>query len=657
MCGIVFVLNKKGQAVNKEILKASLQTLHHRGPDEQSTLTFDNYGIGFNRLSIVDVAGGHQPFYNNDKSVLLICNGEIYNHQTLRDRLNNHHFKTHSDCEVILHLYEENKASFIEELNGMFAFILIDTKAKKAFVGRDRLGIKPLFVYDSPDHLIISSEAKGIFGTGLVDPSINKQSVYDFFMFSYIPGRSTLFQNISNFPSASIMHIDLKQGTHTLSEYWSPEFPSFENKIYAAGPFADTLETTFTHAVSSHTLGDLPVGSYLSGGVDSTVTTLVLNEILQNNLKTFSIKFSDSNFDESSVFMKTVEMFGLDSETIEVSNIDAQLFQKVLYHLELPQRSLMDIHMFTLSKLVKDKGYKVVLSGEGSDELFGGYHPYKMNHIRRSLSAFNFWGIKKIFMWFILRTIKEETNRENFKKMMSIDPNPVIDKLGTYPVWYPLWQINGAFREGLFQDTYADSLGEGSAMFEVCQSLKTKYADIDDFNKSIYIDMKTRLPNYILARADKNSMAHSVELRVPYLSNEMIDYGCSVPPMLKMFGLKEKYILNKAFEKIVPQHVLQREKFSYNAPTSDLWQGKDDLRDELMSPAALTKTGIFNAKTVNNLLQEAKETQVLQRRNDLQSLLTGVLSIQLLHQSYVEAKPNSNRGATGDAEKAQSFLR
>jgi asparagine synthase (glutamine-hydrolysing) len=195
-------------------------------------------------------------------------------------------------------------------------------------------------------------------------------------------------------------------------------------------------------------------------------------------------------------------------------------------------------------------------------------------------------------------------------------------------------------REGLFKDKHADSLGEGSAMYEVCQSLKTKYADIDDFNKSIYIDMKTRLPNYILSRADKNAMANSVELRVPFLSNEMIDYGCSVPPMLKMFGLKEKYILNKAFEQIVPEHVLKREKFSYNAPTLAFWEGKDELRNELMSPAAIAKTGIFNEKTVSRLMQEAKETQGTQRQNDLHSLLTGVLSIQLLHQSYIEKKAN-----------------
>ena len=642
MCGIVFILNKNGQPIPREALEMSIETMQHRGPDEQSIITSENYGVAFNRLSIVDVAGGHQPFYNEDKSLMLICNGEIYNHPSLREKLTakGHRFQTHSDCEVILHLYQENKETFIEELNGMFAFILIDSKAKRAIVGRDRLGIKPLFMYESPNHLILSSEAKGIFSTGLVEPSINAQSVYDFFMFSYIPGRSTLFNKISHFPPASIMRIDLQRGTHSLSEYWSPEFPSFENKIYSAGPYAESLRTTFTHAVNSHILGDLPVGSYLSGGLDSTVTTLILKEILGStaNLKTFSIKFADPKFDESPIFKKTAEMGGFDSEIVEVPNIDAQLFQKVLYHLEQPQRSLMDIPMFSMAEQVRKNGYKVVLSGEGSDELFGGYLPYKLNHIRRSLSAFDFWGIKKIFMWFILRSIQDEGNRQNFKKLMSIDPNPVMEKFGTYPIWYPHWQINGAMRDGLFRDTFTDSLGEDSAMYEVCQSLKTKYADIDDFNKSIYIDMKTRLPNYILSRADRNSMAHSVELRVPFLSNEMIDYGCSVPTMLKMFGLKEKYILNKAFEKIVPPHVKKREKFAYNAPNLTFWQAKDDLRDELMSPKALAKTAIFNEQRVSNLMKEAQETPLIQRKNELQALLTGVLSIQLLHESYVEQK-------------------
>ena len=641
MCGIAFLLDKRGTRISPDNLLPVLASLGHRGPDDRATFYFENSALGFNRLSIVDVAHGQQPLINEDESVVLVCNGEIYNYKEMREELvaKGHRFRTNSDCEVILHLYEEDEQHFVERLDGMFSFVLIDTIRKRAVIARDRLGIKPLFIHDGRDFVIVASEIKGVLRSGLASVRLNPQGIYDFFAFGYIPGAQTAFEGVDNVPPASLTMIELADGRSVQREYWHPSFPAYAgNRIYAAAPYALSLNKTFHEAVSSHRIGDLPVGAYLSGGIDSTVTTLVLREVLGAgaDLRTFSIKFADAEFDESSIFEQTVRAAKLRSAVLEAPPADAALFQRVLHHLEQPQTSLMDVPMFALSKLVQDSGYKVVLSGEGSDELYGGYFVYTLNQIRRALSLPAVAGARSFLLGRVLRYyFANAEDRRALGEILSQDPEPVIDRFGTYPAWYPTWLLQSRLREGLFVDRLADSLGEGSAMHGVCQSLKSRYAGIDDFDKSIAIEFRTRLPNYILARADRNSMAHSVELRVPFLANGMIENACQVPPMVKMFALKEKYVLRKAFAGMLPRHVRKRMKFGYDAPVVPFWQRPDELRDEMMSASALKRTGLFAEPVVAGWRKEAGETSDMRRRHDLYGRLTGVLSVQLLHDSYV----------------------
>lgn len=316
--------------------------------------------------------------------------------------------------------------------------------------------------------------------------------------------------------------------------------------------------------------------------------------------------------------------------------MNAALFQHVLYHIEQPQFSFLDIPMIGLSGLVRDDGVKVVLSGEGSDELFGGYFQFTLNQIRRALALRVLGRFRQPLLKAALaRYYAAPGDRLMMAEALTQDFSPTIAELGTVPAWFISWQFNERRRQGLFKDAYRASLAEGSPMYDICQPLKTTYAGIDDFNKSIYLEMKSRLPNYILARADRNSMANSVELRVPFLSNSMIDYACSVPPMLKSFALKEKYVLWKAFARDLPPAVRQRMKFGYDAPLADVWQGLDELRDDAMSQSALRETDIFDPNTVAQWLTEAQTTQDARRRNSLYGTLTGVLSVQLLHRAFI----------------------
>ena len=643
MCGILFILDKRGRPVPAAALSRGLRAMAHRGPDDEASFVSGGVALGFRRLSIVDVAGGQQPLFNEDETVALICNGEIYNYRELREELlaRGHSFRTHSDCETILHLYEEDPENFVARLDGMFGFVLLDLKRRRAVVARDRVGIKPLLVHDGGGYLIVASEAKAILATGLVPFGLDAQSIYDFFAFSYIPGRRTAFAGIENVPPGERLDMTLDGGAIASRPYWTPEFPPFAgNRFHAVSPFAARLRETFTAAVASHTIGDLPVAAYLSGGIDSTVTALVLQKVLgpeAKRLHTFSIGFADPEFDESPIFRQTIAAAGFQAEVLESPPVDAALFRKVLWHLEQPQSSLLDVPMFALSGLVRDKGLKVILAGEGSDELYGGYFQYTLNQIRRALTLPGVAGLHDFLLPRVLRYyFGAEEDRRVVGEILSRDARPVIERFGTYPAWYPTWQIRMRQREGLFRDEPEDSLGETSAMAAMAAPLKDRYAGIDDFNKSIYLELTTRLPNYILARSDRNSMAHSVELRVPFLANAMIADACAMPPMVKMLALKEKYVLRQAFAKVVPRHVQKRMKFGYNAPALPLWQGRDALRDELMSQDGLRRTGIFAPSTVAAWSKEAAETTDARRRSDLYGRLTSVLSVQLLHDAFAE---------------------
>lgn len=640
MCGIVLVLEKRSGRVDPDALARALEAIHHRGPDERTILHFENAALGFNRLSIVDVAGGHQPLLNEDESIALVCNGEIYNYRELREELiaKGHRFRTSSDCEVILHLYEEDPDGFVARLDGMFGFVLLDKFRRRILVGRDRAGIKPLFIHDGPERIVVASELKAILKSGLVPIGLDGQSIYDFFVFSYVPGRHTAFQGVDNVSPATLLRIGLDDGRVDEREYWQPVFArAAGNKFHGTGPFAAKLRATLMGAVAEETIGDLPIGAYLSGGIDSTVISISLKAALNRaeKLRTFSIKFADPGFDESPIFRQTIAACGFDAAVLESPPADAALFQKVLYHLEQPQSSLLDVPMFSLSALVREHGLKVILAGEGSDELFGGYFQFTLNQIRRALLLLAPGGTRDFMLDRVLRYyFRDERDRVRLQRVLSQDPAPVAARFGTYPAWYPSWLLKAEEREGLFHDDYADSLGEGSAMHGISLAIAERYAGIDDFNKSIYLEMRSRLPNYILARADRNSMAHSVEVRVPFLSNRMIDEACAMPPMVKMLALREKHVLRQAFAKLVPKHVSKRMKFGYNAPSLPLWQGKDALRDDMISGDALRRTGLFRPETVDAWRVEADATDDLRRKHDLYGRLTGVLSVQLLDATY-----------------------
>ena len=634
MCGIGFLLKKDGRPVDPAEIERIQTAIAHRGPDSRSSLIHNNFGLGFTRLSIVDMQNGEQPLWNERRTVAVVCNGEIYNYKSLREELlaRGHRLNSSSDCEVLPHLYEEDPEDFVSRLDGMFAFLLLDFEARQILLGRDRVGIKPLVTYEDDRVFAAASEAKALFATGAVPRTMNVQGLYDFFCFNYIPGAQTAFVGVKNFPPATIERRTFRGDSSRRREYWAPNYPARQNRIVLPGAFSGRLKETFTEAVRSHTIGDLPVGAYLSGGIDSTVISILLKRYSGEHLRTFSIKFSDPEFDESPVIARTVAQEGFNGSTHEVRGITLEEFRRSVLHNEQPHYSPLNVPLCALAGAVRDAGTKVVLCGEGSDELLGGYFCYTLNQANRALSLPQVAAYKPVLLDRLLRHyFRDPMDIAHYKAVYSQDTSPVTGRFGTYPAWFPFWLYNTRIREGLFAEPWNDSLGADSEMARLSEPLKGKYAGIDEYNKSLYLEFKTRLPNYILQCADRNSMSRGVEARVPFLSNSMIDLLCSIPPILKMVGLKEKFILRKTFSTLVPKHVLKRRKFPYNAPSHFLWANPEAETLHLVSEDRIRDAGIFDPARVSRLLKQSAESPLRSDRDDAQSLLTGVLSCQILH--------------------------
>lgn len=640
MCGITFIVNKQQQAVDESLLLRANRSLQHRGPDEQSIYLWENWGIAFSRLALVDSKGGSQPLMNEDGRLILVCNGEIYNHLELRAELQRlgHHFSSHSDSEVILHLYEECPDTFVEQLSGMYAFILIDLNKKTVFIARDRVGMKPLFVYEDQNYLVFSSEVKGILSTGLAPCTFNHQSIYDFFQFNYIPGEATLFEGIEHIAPAELWILDLPLSQYTKKPYWQPEIPKDGVAFSGKKGFISLLQETLTESVSTHMQGDGDVAAYLSGGIDSTAVAMTLNELLQGKkaLSSFSIAFPGfSEFDESSSFKKTADFYHFDAHTLNATQPDAALLQEVLYHLEQPQSSLMDVSLFALARTVRESGYKVALAGEGADELLGGYSVFKLHQMYLLLSKLR---MPFIVNWFLTKWIGSDLLSKEEARLMQYQLNkdlPLItDLLGTVPAWYPVWAFNSFSSRSLFLADYPFIAASGSALQRLCAPLKDTYQYCDEFHKSIYIELKTRLPNYILSRSDRLSMAHGVELRMPFLANEMIEVLLAVPWMLKLFFFKEKYIEYQSFKKKLPPHFAKKSKQGFNAPMGTFFDVPDDLRDYCLSKERIDSLGVFRSEAVEALRKQRVQPITKQRKQHLEAQLLGVLSVQLLHERF-----------------------
>ena len=637
MCGIAGLVKLKQAPVDADLLWRMLGTLDHRGPDDRGVFVDANVGLAHARLSIIDLAGGHQPMSVENGSLWITFNGEIFNYIELREELEKrgHRFTTRSDTEVILRSYLEKGEECVQDFNGQWAFAIWDARHRKLFLSRDRYGVRPLFYTISGDNFFFASEIKAILACPGVKRELDLEGLDQIFTFWVTLAPRTAFKDILQLqPGHSLV---LKDGQVSIHQYWEPEYVSRE-AVTLSSPRekAEELLALMEDAARIRLRSDVPVGAYLSGGIDSTFTTALITRFAQDRLRTFSVAFEDANFDESSYQSEASAFLHTEHSEIRCSAEDiGAIFPDVIWHTEQPILRTAPAPLYLLSRLVRASGFKVVLTGEGADEILGGYDIFKEAKIRR------FWGrdIHSRFRPLLLRRLypyldniqqQPEAYLRSFFRVRPEDmANPFFSHL-------PRWELTSRLKT-FFSDDVKQQLQTRNTLAELQQGLAESYSRWPDFCQAQYLETMHLLPGYILAsQGDRMAMAHSVEGRYPFLDHRVGEFAARLHPSLKMRSLNEKFLLKEAARGKVPESILRRSKQPYRAPDGASFFGKrsPDYVDALLSPEALRRSGIFSPDPVTKLVAKFKSGRTTSTKDNM--ALVGVLSTQLVAHKFLQ---------------------
>jgi len=599
MCGICGKLNFEPNAsVDPALLQAMLEPIRHRGPDDQGVYFGTQVGLGHRRLSIIDLSTGHQPLSNEDGTVWIVFNGEIYNYQELRPFLlsRGHTLKTKSDTEVIIHLYEELGPACLEKLRGMFAFAIWDEKAKTLFLARDRVGIKPLYYCLTGKSLAFASEIKAILADPLVDRTVEPQLIDRFLKFKYLPGEETLLKGIAKLAPGH--YLLAKDGRAEIRQYWDLSFAK-----PGEGPSQKEAEKQLVdllaEAVEQHMIADVPVGVLLSGGVDSTTVLSFAKERTDKEVSTYTVGFSGTGFADERPYAKlAADTFGTLHHDMTISAADFRDFMpRYVWHMEEPVCEPPAIAMYYVSKLARNY-VKVLLSGEGGDEAFAGYGNYRnylwLERAKRGLSPLNgviAGGLSLATSMFHMPRVAK------YASLMGASFPDYYYSRTSFP------HRPGANGSGsLYSADFARSLDREYTV-EPFRRLQARVRGQNTLDAMLYIDTKSWLPDDLLIKADKMTMANSLELRVPLLDHKVLEFAAGLPAGLKVHGFTTKYLVKSALGHRLPKPILERRKVGFPVPYES-WLRKD-MRGwvhDLLFDRAATARGYFETKSVERLI-------------------------------------------------------
>jgi len=650
MCGIALIFHNNGQTPEANRLAQMNRALNHRGPDAQDILCRGAVGLGHTRLSIVDIAGGAQPMLTPDGQWAIIFNGEIYNYKALRAELEKGGvtFHTQSDTEVVLHLIQREGLKAPQRLRGMFAYVAHELSTDTVYIARDRLGIKPLFYHFDGSTLVAASECKALFASELVEPKLDLNSIRNYFTYQFAITPFTSFEGVRELPGGHQLIIT-KGGTPRIEQYWDLEFPregEYESldEAYWTKKFSAALED----AAASHTIGEVPIGSYLSGGIDSSAIAWLLTRSYPDPLQTFSIHFTNPTMDEAPIFRNIAKHLHVANTELTMDDDRPESYlddlEQCVYHLEQPQRMAVDIPHFLLSGMVRDNNYKVVYTGDGADEILGGYDCYRQDLMRLSSNAITDPMQRRA------RYLGEYTHdfSNDFCQLMLELHEPAqqqatIEKFGCYPVWFDFWNITTDALPGLFTKDFEQATRNNAQMQTLIDEMKPHLDGRHRINQSLYIETKTRLPGWILWKSDRLSMAHSVEARVPFIDHPLVELAARIPPDLKLNGTNEKYILKKIAQPHLPAHPQDFKKRAFYTPIRE-WFFTEERRGELdryFSTEALKDSKIFDPARVQSRYRQLlafgkpEDGHQYYRMMKLEWILMLVLTVQIMHAQFV----------------------
>jgi asparagine synthase (glutamine-hydrolysing) len=597
MCGIcgIFEFHRPGN-ISEDLIRRMTNTIIHRGPDDEGIYTAPGIGFGFRRLSIIDVAGGHQPIANEDGSIVVMLNGEIYNHTELRNDLlsKDHKFATRSDTESIVHLYEEYGEECFSKLRGMFAIALWDSRERKLLLARDRVGKKPLF-YSADEHRILfGSELKCLLAGGGVPHAMDTQSLADYFSFGYIPAPKTIYRDVRKVLPGHYLVISEK-GIRDIC-YWDISFAQTEDRTEEQ--WCVEVKQTLCEATRIRLMSDVPLGAFLSGGVDSSAIVAMMSRLMNRSVTTCSIGFEEKEYNEAEYARAVAKLFHTDHHEQAVHPQAVEILDKLVWHFDEPFADSSAIPTYYVSWVARQR-VTVALGGDGGDENFAGYRRYYFDRMENQLRSYVPAGLRRAVFGPLGRMYpplawapRVFRGKATFQ---SLSRSPLEGYFNSISIFRP------DEKKHLFSRDFVNSL-HGYDSMQVLQHYYERSGSDDLLSRIQYVDMKTYLPDDILAKVDRASMAVSLEVRAPLLDHHFMELVARIPSSLKLRGRTGKYIFKRAMGDVLPADILDRRKQGFAIPL-DRWF-RHELKDVAHEAIFSHDDGILNQAYLKRIWNE-----------------------------------------------------
>jgi len=631
MCGIHGLIHLDGQPVHPPMLSAMGRITQHRGPDDEGMHIDGNAGIAMRRLSIIDIEGGHQPLSNRDGSLWLVCNGEIYNYRELRAELlaKGHHFKTASDSEVMLHGYAEYGDDFVLRLNGMFDFALWDTRRRRLLIGRDRLGVKPLYVAQDGKRLAFATEAKALLQLPGMRAELNRDVLPDYLHLGYVPAPHSIFKGIRKLPPATLLAVE--NGQVKQWRYWqlSPKV----DKRPSDAEWVQRVREGIDRAVHMQMVSDVPIGAFLSGGVDSSAVVASMARHSSGPIRTYAIGFeggaAEQLYNELPYARRVAELFKTQHQEIVVKPDVVGLLPKLVWHMDEPVSDSAFVTTYLVSEFAR-RDVKVILSGVGGDELFGGYRRYLGGHYAARYAGLPGWARR------MASGVAAKLPADRHNKWLN------VARLAKGFIASAEMDADERYRsylQVLSRDAVASLLlAQPPAGNDALSAAFAGAGQEDEINRLFAVDAETQLPDDLLMLTDKMSMAVSLECRVPLLDHELVELAASIPGPAKMRGGELKHLMKAALAADLPADILHRKKRGFGTPMG-AWLKRElaPMLHELLSPATVRQRGLFDPAAVQTLLADHQAN-----RSDGTDALLALLNLELWSRLYLDGRSHQD---------------
>jgi asparagine synthase (glutamine-hydrolysing) len=628
MCGIYGIIHLDGQPVAPELIDAMGMVTLHRGPDDEGRHHDGPCVLGMRRLSIIDLSGGHQPLSNVEKSLWLVCNGEIYNFRELRRELEakGHHFLTGSDSECVIHAYAEWGDEFITRLNGMFGFALWDAKLRRLIVGRDRLGIKPIYYHSDARRLVFATEAKAILTLPGFPIRVDPVALESYLQLGYVAAPQSMFEGIRKLPPATLMIVE--NGRVQQRTYWA--IPEATDRGMREDQWAEQVREGMERSVAAQMVSDVPIGAFLSGGIDSSAVVGFMAKHSSQPIRTYSIGFggssADNFYNELPYAKRVAELFGTQHHEIVVRPDVASLLPKLLWHMDEPIADTAFVTTYLVSQFARQE-VKVILSGVGGDELFGGYRRYLGSHYLARFDRLPGWVRKSALRASELLPSDRHSGMLNAMRLAKgFLASAELSFEERYRAYVQVFRTEQAAR--LMRVAPSRRVDPIGAAF-------SQAGGDDQLNRMFAVDGATQLPDDLLMLTDKMSMAVSLECRVPLLDHQLVELAARMPESIKIRGGELKYAMKKSLEGLLPLDILHRKKRGFGTPMGAWLKGDlARLLDHVLSERSVVRRGLFNHPAIDELIRAHRGN-----REDYTDQLLSLMNMELWARIYLDRRP------------------